>query len=288
MSAVPRASPTPFPRVAFAPDFLARLELFSARFIAARGRAEEFGRRFGGVGGHDFIGYRPYHAFDDTRLIDWNVYARTDRALVKITRREMSERVVIELDASASMGAGPPGKLQCGAEVAAAFAALALRERASVRFVVCGGRDGGRTLVVERATRLGDLLRLLASTEAHGVDSATKTSLLARERRIVISDFSTRQPSEFTALNRDVHLVRILAPHELGLGPAGPIEWIDPERGGRLALELDATTRANYARELELELEHWRVTLTPFRRVRHSVHSSANAFEEIVRRSLVQ
>lgn len=286
MSAVSRATPTPCPRVVFAPDFLPRLERFSARMAAARGRDQEFGKRLSGVGGHDFIGYRPYHAFDDPRQIDWNVYARSERALVKITRLETGERIVIELDASASMGVGPPGKLQRAAEVAAALAALALREKARARVVVLGGREGGRTVDVDRASRLGDVLRVLESTEARGVDSEPRTRTVRRDRRVVISDFSTAQPSDFTAHGGEVLLVRILAPHELGLGPDGPIEWIDPERGERLALEVDASMRGRYAHELEVELGLWRTSLAAFRRVRHTVHSSATAFEDIVRKAV--
>jgi uncharacterized protein (DUF58 family) len=238
-------------------------------------------------GGHDFIGYRPYHRHDDPRSIDWNAYARLDRALVKITRRDAGERVLVELDASASMGAGPPGKLQRGAEIAVAIAALALRERSETRVVIAAGQEGGRVIDVDRAPRLRDLVRVLEATEAFGDDARAPAAVSARDRRVVISDFSGRAPQEFGGRG-ETQLIRVLAPHELGLAADGPIEWVDPEGGARLALEIDAGTRMRYTRELEAELERWRAALAPWPHVRHSVHSSAADFEDIVRRSFAR
>jgi hypothetical protein len=183
------------------------------------------------------------------------------------------------------MGAGPPGKLQRAAEVAVAVTALALRERSAARVVIAGGGGSGRVLDVDRAARVRDLLAQLEATEASGADVRLAGDHGPFDRRIVVSDFSGRAPGEFTARGETL-LVRILAPHELGLASDGPVEWFDPERGTRLALEIDAATRARYARELELELERWRTALAPFPHVRHSVHSSAAAFEDVVRRSL--
>ncbi len=284
MSTGSRTQRSPFPRVSFEPDFLARLERFSARIAAARGRSQEFGARSARETGHDFVGYRPYQLFDDPRRIDWNAYARLDRALVKVTRREAGERVLLELDASASMGAGPPGKLQRAAEVACALAALAVRERSSAHVVVLSGREGGRELVVDRAARLHELMTMLEATEAFGEDEPPRPVRPRSDRRVVISDFAGRRPAEFTGRG-GTHLVRILAPHELGLASDGAVEWVDPEQGGRLALEIDAAARERYGVELEAELERWRAALAPTPRVRHSVHSSASAFEDIVRRS---
>lgn len=51
----------------------------------------------------DFSDYREYHPGDDVRSLDWNVYARTDRLVVKLYHEEVSPHVDIVLDASASM-----------------------------------------------------------------------------------------------------------------------------------------------------------------------------------------
>lgn len=275
----------PCPRITFAPDFLSRVERFTARFAAARGRAQEFGPRRGSALGHDFVGYRAYHAFDDPRRIDWSLFARTDRAFVRLSRSDAGERVRIELDVSASMSAGPPGKLQRAAECAVAFAVLALRERASVEVVLTPGPTPERTMALDRPPRVRDLLRLLDGVEAAGHGRVPSSRRPVVDRRFVLSDFFGREPGEFVT-RTPTTLVRILAPHELGIDHDGPVEWFDPESGERLALEVDPATRGRYTRELEHELARWDAHAAAFARTAHAVHASTDAFEDIVRRSL--
>ena len=54
----------------------------------------------------EFAEYRAYAEGDDPRFVDWNVYARTDRTYIKRYIGETNTRLVILLDASASMGFG--------------------------------------------------------------------------------------------------------------------------------------------------------------------------------------
>src|SRR6267142_1876678 len=54
----------------------------------------------------EFAEYRAYSEGDDLRHIDWNVFARTERAYLKRYRGETNTLVTILLDASASMGFG--------------------------------------------------------------------------------------------------------------------------------------------------------------------------------------
>lgn len=52
----------------------------------------------------DFLDFREYHPGDDLRRIDWNVFARTDREVVKLYREEVLPKASILTDGSASMG----------------------------------------------------------------------------------------------------------------------------------------------------------------------------------------
>lgn len=52
----------------------------------------------------EFSDFRPYVAGDDIRLIDWNVYGRTDAYQIKLFEEEREARVTIVLDHSGSMG----------------------------------------------------------------------------------------------------------------------------------------------------------------------------------------
>jgi len=56
----------------------------------------------------EFAEYRAYNEGDDLRFVDWNVYARTDRAYIKRFQGETNTAVMLLLDASASMNFGSP------------------------------------------------------------------------------------------------------------------------------------------------------------------------------------
>ena len=55
----------------------------------------------------DFQDHRPYLPGDDPRYIDWQAYARTGNYIMKLYREEVSPRLDLVLDASASMFLSP-------------------------------------------------------------------------------------------------------------------------------------------------------------------------------------
>jgi uncharacterized protein (DUF58 family) len=86
----------------------------------------------------EFREYKAYGEGDDPRFIDWNVYARTERTYIKRFLGETNTRLVILLDASASMnfGSGAVTKLQYGKFLAATLAYLATRQHDAVGLII--------------------------------------------------------------------------------------------------------------------------------------------------------
>src|SRR6266704_58643 len=66
-------------------------------FVAGLHRSPDFGFS------QEFAEYRAYTPGDDLRHVDWNVFARTERAYLKRYRGETNCQVSILLDASRSM-----------------------------------------------------------------------------------------------------------------------------------------------------------------------------------------
>ena len=64
------------------------------------------GRRLGTRTGNalEFAEYRDYHPGDDIRRLDWRVFARSERFMVKMFSEEIDPRCDIIIDQSASMG----------------------------------------------------------------------------------------------------------------------------------------------------------------------------------------
>jgi uncharacterized protein (DUF58 family) len=85
----------------------------------------------------EFAEYRQYLPGDDLATLDWKVYARTDRHVVKKFEEETNLECHILLDVSASMGYGSAGvtKLAYGSLLAAALAYLMNRQRDAVGLI---------------------------------------------------------------------------------------------------------------------------------------------------------
>ncbi|MDB4931819.1 MAG: hypothetical protein JWM10_4303 [Myxococcaceae bacterium] len=100
------------------------LAVAARRLFAGRMRAERRTRISGS--GIEFADHRPYTPGDDLRALDWSVYGRTERLLVKRFEEEEDLTVAIVLDVSASMGFGGRARFDHARRLAAAMAYVAL------------------------------------------------------------------------------------------------------------------------------------------------------------------
>src|SRR4051812_31042111 len=108
------------------PDFLAQLErlsLVARKPVRGWAAGQRRSRRAGNS--VEFLDYRPYGVGDDLRYVDWNIFQRTDRLVVKqhVDDEELCLHLLV--DASASMGTTDPerpdlpAKLQWATRLAA-------------------------------------------------------------------------------------------------------------------------------------------------------------------------
>src|SRR5258708_38139699 len=102
------------------PDLLAqleRLELVTRKVFRGRMKGERRSKRKGqSVEFADFRGYVPG---DDLRSLDWNLYARLDKLIVKLFLEEEDLNFYTLIEARASMNSGDPTKLQYEYQLAA-------------------------------------------------------------------------------------------------------------------------------------------------------------------------
>ena len=157
-----------------APADLARIESFELR---ARAVVEGFitGLHKSPYHGFsvEFAEHRAYNPGDPLRHVDWKVYGRSDRLVVKRYEEETNLRHYVVLDTSASMRyAGQAGvsKLEYGATLAGALHVLMNRQRDATGLVAFD--RGVHTLVEPKGTRshvrtlLARLSQIAASDEA--------------------------------------------------------------------------------------------------------------------------
>jgi uncharacterized protein (DUF58 family) len=128
-------------------------------FLAGLHRSPDFGFS------QEFEEYRAYSPGDDLRHVDWNVYARTERAYLKRYRGETNTSAVVMLDASASMGFGAKvTKFEYAKYLASSLAYLAHLQRDSTGLIVFHDQVAN---FVRPSSRQGQLMRLL-----HGIGEA--------------------------------------------------------------------------------------------------------------------
>jgi uncharacterized protein (DUF58 family) len=124
---------------------LARERLLTPEVLAGLGNLELVARtavegsvpglhRSGQLGfSQEFAEYRAYTPGDDPRFVDWNVFARSDRTVVKRFYGDTNTRLMVMLDCSASMSSGEDdrgaiAKFSYGRFAAAALLHLAARQ----------------------------------------------------------------------------------------------------------------------------------------------------------------
>src|SRR5436853_7424766 len=79
----------------------------------------------------EFAEHKEYSPGDEIKHIDWKAYGKFDRYYVKRYEEETELRAYLVVDASGSMGYGPPGatKLDCARTLAASIAYLLAKQQ---------------------------------------------------------------------------------------------------------------------------------------------------------------
>src|SRR5262245_19090835 len=105
----------------FDDDFQRRLEtlaIVSRRVFTGKQRAERRSKKKGS--GVEFADHRNYTAGDDFRFVDWNVYQRFGRLLVRLYEEEEDLSIAFIVDCSRSMGYGDGAKFDQARRLGAA------------------------------------------------------------------------------------------------------------------------------------------------------------------------
>lgn len=170
-------------------DYLA---LVSKRVFAGRMRAERRTKKSGS--GVEFADHRDYQPGDDFRYLDWNVYQRFDRLLLRLYEEEEDLAIYFIVDASSSMGFGSGKKLRYAKKVAAALAYVGLANLDRVSIVSTADKVMERMPATRGKQRIFKVFRFLTELEAEGqtsLEDALKGFVAQNKRRglaVLISD----------------------------------------------------------------------------------------------------
>lgn len=115
---------------------LESLALVSRRIYAAQNRAQRRTKKRGS--GVEFADHRDYAAGDDFRFVDWNVYRRFDRLLVRLFEEEEDLSIYFLVDCSKSMAFNGQGKFDQARRLCAALAYVGLANLDRITIVGVG------------------------------------------------------------------------------------------------------------------------------------------------------
>jgi uncharacterized protein (DUF58 family) len=216
-------------------------------FISGLHRSPDFGFS------QEFAEYRTYTPGDDLRHVDWNVFARTEKAYLKRYRGETNTTLLVLLDASASMNfaSTPISKFHYAKYLASSLVYLAHLQRDSAGLIVFHDDVAN---FIRPSARQGQLMRLLHGIEAAEIGTRTdyrrpffelQQFLRRRGITVLISDFyedperivETVQPLRFRG--NEVLLFHVLDPRELEPKVGEPVLLRDMETGDAIEVSPD-------------------------------------------------
>lgn len=238
---------------------ISRLDIAARKILQGRQKGEKRSKKRGRS--VEFADHRPYAPGDDLRFLDWSIYARLDRLMIKLFMEEEDQHVYVLVDASGSMDYGRPNKLRYALRAAAALGYIGLINMNRVGVGVFSSTLD-RTLRPERGRRnLRKMLRFLEVTRAGGrtdLSAACKRFALEHPKRgvvVLISDFLDRNGYEdavryFIARRMDVFCLQVLSPQELEPPLAGDLKLADIEDGDVTEITISGPLLAAYKRNL--------------------------------------
>ncbi len=171
---------------------LEMLALISRRVFAGRLRADRRSKKKGS--GVEFADHRDYAPGDDFRQIDWGVYQRFGKLLVRLYEEEEDLSIYFIVDCSASMAFGGGRKFDQAKRLAAALAYLGLANLDRVTIVGVTDQMVSRMPTTRGKGRIFKAFQFLRELETGGATNlkeALETFVAQHKRRglaVLISD----------------------------------------------------------------------------------------------------
>ncbi len=225
----------------FDEEFQRRLDwlaVVSRRLFAGRLRAERRTKKSGS--GLEFADHREYTAGDDFRYLDWAVYGRTERMLLRLFEEEEDLAIYVLLDCSGSMAFGDPPKFDHARRLAAAMAYVGLTNLDRVALIAWSTDVNKRMPPARGRGRIFKVFDFLRGVRAEGdTDLAGAARAFAAENKrrgvaVIVSDLY--DPAGF---ERGINAIRyqkfepmvihVVDPREADPGARGDVTLVDVE-----------------------------------------------------------
>jgi uncharacterized protein (DUF58 family) len=243
--------------------FLKKLEylyIVSKKVFAGRIRAERRSRKVGS--GIEFADHRDYAPGDDFRYLDWNLYGRMDKLLLRLFEEEEDLHIYLLVDISDSMKVGAPPKLHYALKVAAALCYVGLANLDRVSIVTFADTLRDRLPPARGKGRIFKVFEFLRAVAPGGVThlaSCMRSFVHQNKRRglaVLVTDFydpgGYEEALNLLRYNRyEPFAIQIIDPLEMRPRLKGDLQLIDCETGEVREVTVSAKLLELYTREHE-------------------------------------
>ena len=187
----------------------------------------------------EFTEYRPYRQGDDLGRIDWKLFARSDRAYIRLSNDRAILPTTIVLDASASMAfpVATAAKWRLASQLAIGLAAVARNSADPVGLVIAHESEPVELPPRTRQSVIHEMIRAVSDLSPSGnaaVSPSLGVAVRSSGRVVIITDFLgdsdelLATAARAVAGAREVHAIHIVAPEELD-PPRDTLLVADPE-----------------------------------------------------------
>jgi len=211
-------------------------------FLSGMHRSPFFGQSI------EFRQHREYAPGDDLRDVDWKVWARQDRLMIKQYEEDTNMRVNLLVDVSNSMkyGRGVFTKFEYAATVATSLAWLVLKQSDAVGCMTFDETVRSRTPTSSQKVQLNHIVNSLESatpnkkTDLNAIFAAAAETFPRRGVMIVVSDLFGDVEATLKGLRllrqrgHDVMVLHILDQDELEFPFTGSAQFSDLESEAKL------------------------------------------------------
>jgi uncharacterized protein (DUF58 family) len=211
-------------------------------------------------GGIEFADYREYQPGDDIRQVDWAVFMRLRRLLVKLCAEERELTLILMLDISKSMNFGLPDKLLIARRIAAMLAGIALQGGNRTGIILMGSElhellpPGHSRLTLAGVVKALELVR--PEQKVNPVTCIRQFTARYGKKCMVVmlSDLLFPEWSQvisgLAASGCESYMLQIMASEELDPPLIGEVTLVDLEGLGDVSLHIDQKMARLYRREL--------------------------------------
>lgn len=248
-------------------EFLQQLETLSIatrKIFAGRTRGNRRSTKKGFS--TEFCDYRPYGTGDDLRYVDWNIFGRLDKLILKLFVEEEDICYHILIDSSASMGFGNPTKLRYTQKLSAALAYISLMNLERVTAITFSSSLQSWWTPKRGKNHIFSLTDFLSNTSPSGITDFNFSMKNYAQRAkdsgvaIIISDFLDEKgykPGIMALQDRhfDIFIIHVMADEELNPVLSGDIKLIDSETRESKEVTIDNNTINSYRKNLNIFLD---------------------------------